>query len=240
MPNTWFQFKQFKVFHQKASFPVGTDACLLGAWIDVEHDGFIVDIGTGSGVLALMAAQRSTANILAIDIDKYSVDQALENFHTSPWSSRLNAMNMFFQDLKNIHLQAIPSHFICNPPFFHSSTKHSVPVRHNSRHDDQLPLAHLFEQCSKLSTLGTKLSVVYPFARWEEIQTAAMRYNWVLKRALEIKPNSSKSTNRILAEWRLNSEKVIDPNISSLTLYDESGEYTKEAKELLTPYYLYL
>ena len=240
MPNSWFEFKKFSVSHQKASFPVGTDACLLGAWVDVQNDGYILDIGTGSGVLALMAAQRSQANIFAIDMDASSVEQAIENFGASPWAQRLSATHKMLQTLDSSDLKMSPDHFLCNPPFFHASTRHTHPIRHYSRHDDAMPLELLFEKCASLSNDGSKLSVVYPYARWDEMQKTADKHGWQLSRALKIRPGLDKPWNRIMAEWHLQSDNDEVSNIQSLTLYDLKRDYTEEAKGLLSPYYLNL
>lgn len=98
MPKSFFRFQQFTVHHDKSAMKVGTDAVLLGAWADITGAKKILDIGTGSGVIALMLAQRSNAFIDAIDIDEKSCLQAKENFNASPWYERLNVKNISLKE----------------------------------------------------------------------------------------------------------------------------------------------
>ncbi len=93
MANNWFDFKQFRIEQEKAAFKVGTDSCLMASWIDVSSSEHILDIGTGSGIIALMLAQRSNATIDGIDIDEKSSNQAQFNFQQSPWSNRLTSIH---------------------------------------------------------------------------------------------------------------------------------------------------
>ena len=93
MPNPYFKFKQFSVFHDKCAMKVGVDGVLIGAWAMVENAGEILDIGTGSGLIALMLAQRSKAHITAIDIDQQAVLQATENVQNSQWEHRITVLN---------------------------------------------------------------------------------------------------------------------------------------------------
>jgi len=85
MSNIWFRFKQFKVEQDKCAMKIGTDSILLGAWTNCSEAKTVLDIGTGTGVLALMLAQKSDAEIFAIDIDEQSVIQAKQNVNNSPW-----------------------------------------------------------------------------------------------------------------------------------------------------------
>src|SRR5665647_1855648 len=97
MANPYFSFKQFTVFHHKCAMKVGIDGVLLGAWADADNADAILDIGTGTGLIALMLAQRSSARIDAIDIDADAVIQANENIQKSPWLSRIEAYEVELQ-----------------------------------------------------------------------------------------------------------------------------------------------
>jgi len=94
MPNNYFRFKQLRFFQDRCSFKVGTDGVLLGAYADITGATKILDIGTGSGIIALMLARRSDAEIVAIEPDNESFEQACSNFRISSWGSRIKAENV--------------------------------------------------------------------------------------------------------------------------------------------------
>lgn len=132
MGNSWFRFKQFKVEQQGAAMKVGTDGVLVGAMGFIPASGFILDIGSGTGVIALMAAQRSEkAKIHAIEIDPQAAKQSEENFKESPWSDRLSIQQIsVFDYLPPMRYDAI----LCNPPFFINSIKNPNKELSVARH----------------------------------------------------------------------------------------------------------
>ena len=89
MPNPYFKFKQFTVCHDRCAMKVGTDGVLVGAWAELPEEGRVLDLGTGTGLIALMAAQRCQAPVCGIDVDEAAVEQALENVAASPWADRI-------------------------------------------------------------------------------------------------------------------------------------------------------
>ncbi|MBO7523523.1 MAG: methyltransferase [Bacteroidales bacterium] len=123
MSNSYFQFKQFIVNQDKSAFKVGTDGVLLGACASVNKVSHILDIGTGTGLIALMAAQRSNATVFAVEPDKDSYQQACENFRNSKWSNRINAFNGRIQDF-NVDFRF--NLILSNPPYFVNSLK--IPI----------------------------------------------------------------------------------------------------------------
>lgn len=91
MPNPYFRFKQFTVWHDRCAMKVGTDGVLLGIWANVNYTQTILDVGTGTGLISLMLAQRSNALITAIDIDKDAIMQATANIEVSPFGNAQSA-----------------------------------------------------------------------------------------------------------------------------------------------------
>ncbi len=117
MANNYFQFKQFKIVQQNSAMKVGTDGVLLGAWTNVENVTSVLDIGTGTGLIALMMAQRTESKIVGVEIDKAAAGEAIENVKNSHWGERISIKNSSFQDF----LKSEENRFdliISNPPFF--------------------------------------------------------------------------------------------------------------------------
>ena len=121
MSNPYFQFKQFKVCHDRCAMKVGTDGVLLGAWASLENAATVLDIGTGAGLIALMAAQRNpVARIAAVELDADAACQAAENVQASPWSSRVEVI---CADAKAYEPGMRFDAIVSNPPYFASSLK---------------------------------------------------------------------------------------------------------------------
>ncbi|MET4758482.1 tRNA1(Val) (adenine(37)-N6)-methyltransferase [Endozoicomonas sp. NE40] len=146
--NTYFQFKQFRVDQDQCAMKVTMDACLFGALVDVEESQRILDIGTGTGLLSLMAAQRSSAHIDAVELDDDAARQARQNVAQSPWSDRItvtqSAIQQFF---------GAPDGYdtiICNPPFFENSLKAANDKRTMARHTESLSFSDLVQATSRL------------------------------------------------------------------------------------------
>ena len=138
MPNPYFQFKRFTVYHDRCAMKVGTDGVLLGAWTDVSSSQQILDIGTGTGLIALMLAQRNvTAHITAIDIDEEAIEQAQGNIAASPWKNRIEVMK---QDFCQYSANRLFDTIVSNPPYFNQSLKGPDSQRNTARHTDSLEL----------------------------------------------------------------------------------------------------
>ena len=129
MANSWFQFKQFKVEQGKTAMKVGTDGVLLGAWASVGDAKNILDVGTGTGLIALMLAQRNqNAEISAIDIDRNAVEQAAENAEQSPWSGRISIFESDYNHFR-VGVSCLFDLIVSNPPYFEQSLKSPTKSR---------------------------------------------------------------------------------------------------------------
>ncbi len=237
MSNTWFEFKQFKVNQQNAAFKVGTDACLLGSWIDAAHAERILDIGTGSGVIALMLAQKSVATIDAIDIDMVSSRQAKENFEASPWAKRLTAHH------KSLALYAGETKrkfdlIVSNPPYFVGSTKNLSERKKNARHEGELDLPDLLTLSWRLASDSGKLALILPFDRYNELIAESLRHSWHVERQLLIRPRHHKTFNRFIVV--LSKPPIQNIKYSEITIYKEGHDYTEDVIKLFSPFYLHL
>ena len=138
MPNTYFRFKQFVVQQEKCAMKVGTDGVLLGAWAALPEKGKVLDLGTGTGLVALMVAQRCQADITAVDISEEACEQAQENVAGSPWPDRIHVLH---QDVKTMTGESFQHVFDCivsNPPYFKENVKCPGQLRNTARHTDEL------------------------------------------------------------------------------------------------------
>lgn len=237
MANSWFDFKQFRVEQENAAFKVGTDACLLGAWLKPKNAQHILDIGTGSGVIALMLAQKSTALIEAIELDQLSSDQAEDNFVKSPWTERLRVSHIDLNDFvskTNTKYDLI----VCNPPFFAGSTKNIESRMSAARHEEYLSLESLLIHSYSLTNDIGQLALVMPFERLVQIEQECKKRKWFIERKLSVRPKKDREFNRVIVLLSKNKNTKMD--CEELTLHTDNHTYTQEAKQLLKPYYLNL
>ena len=135
MPNSFFSFKKFTIHHDRCAMKVGTDGVLLGAWTDVAHSKHLLDIGSGTGLVALMLAQRCTGEITGIEIDKEAVEQSRENVAASPWKERIEIL---WQDVRQYTPNDLYDTIVSNPPYFVDSLKCPDGQRNTARHSDTL------------------------------------------------------------------------------------------------------
>lgn len=232
-----FQFKQFTVVQNHSGFKVGTDGCLLGAWADVSKAKHILDIGTGSGVIALMLAQRnSEARITAIEINEESAAQACENFANSPFSSRLTVENKSLQlFIKQCDTRF--DHIVCNPPFFSKSTLNQNQSQSLARHDVALNMSDLFKITEALLSENGAFSIVVPTERKEEIIAIAKTNDLFLTHLVSISPLPKREPNRFLMNFETTNQTA---KLEHWNLYSETNVYSHQAADLLAPFYLKL
>ncbi|MCP4123073.1 MAG: methyltransferase [Bacteroidetes bacterium] len=205
MPPGKFHFKQFSIADDRCAMKVGTDGVLLGAWCDVDSASNILDIGSGSGLIALMLAQRNPeASITAVEIDKNAASQAAENVKNSPWQSRIDVIHAAVQDMLPDHKKEFDL-IVCNPPFFAASRSTIAAGDHRrlARNDEQLPLGELFSVASELLTGHGKMSVVIPVNRKDEITEIAHQNDLHPSRITYVIPKTGKDCHRILMSFCL-------------------------------------
>ena len=174
MPNPYFQFKRFTVYHDRCAMKVGTDGVLLGAWTDVSSSQQILDIGTGTGLIALMLAQRNvTAHITAIDIDEEAIEQAQGNIAASPWKNRIEVMK---QDFCQYSANRLFDTIVSNPPYFNQSLKGPDSQRNTARHTDSLDSSDLFKKVAEILHPEGRFSIIIPSDQTDEIIRIAATY----------------------------------------------------------------
>ncbi len=208
---------------------VGTDAVLLGAWANVNQAKSILDIGTGSGVIALMLAQRSHAMIDAVEPDKNSAEQAAANFKSSPWSDRLRVYNQRIQDFQHSHYDLIVS----NPPFFSNSLLPPKATRQTARHTETLSFDDLI-----LAAKNSRLAIILPTAEGNLFREKARDHGFHCNRSLAFYSRKNKPQERWLMEFSRNETEIAT---EILLLYKEKDTWTEEyaalVKDFLTKVY---
>ncbi|MDO5664063.1 MAG: methyltransferase [Bacteroidia bacterium] len=238
MANKFFKFKQFTVFHDKCAMKVGTDGVLLGAWTNIDNCQSILDVGTGSGLIALMAAQRNNfAKITAIEIDTDAAVQARENVENSPFKDRITIFSTSFQDFASSYAEKFDL-IVSNPPFFANSLPSADLKRTDARHTGSLTLNELFELSKRLLNNTGVLSLIYPFSERENIISVAEKEKLYLSRETVVYPTVSSSSKRILLEFSVNKPENIF--INQLVIETNRHIYSPEFGELTKDFYLYL
>jgi tRNA1Val (adenine37-N6)-methyltransferase len=230
-----FHFKQFGIEDKESAMKVGTDAVLLGAWADILCARRILDAGSGTGIIAIMLAQRSKATIDAVEIDARACDQSRQNFERCSWHSRLNLIESSFQKFTAGTSQSYDL-IVSNPPFFSKSLKTPDKARAVARHDDALSAADLFEGISGVLSPSGKISLIIPFLSEDEWIDQANRKRFFVSRRTQVYPKENKPQNRSLIEFSAVSSGII--SVSSITILDMNGKYTDEYKELTKDFYL--
>lgn len=236
MANNYFQFKQFRVCQDGAAMKVGTDGVLLGAW--TRLDGAvrrILDIGTGTGLLALMVAQRTPdAAVDAVEIDQAAARQAQENALASPWPERIQIYQAAVQDFAG---QAAEKYdcIISNPPFFVESLKAPDVSRSAARHTDTLSFSELTAAVDALLAPQGRFSVIYPVDEGAHFESEARRKGLYCNRKTLVRGRPDTPFKRALMEFSRTELPVTE---SELTIESARHEYTPEYIALTRDFYL--
>lgn len=234
MPNPYFRFKKFTVFHDRCAMKVGTDGVLLGAWANITNTQEILDIGTGTGLIALMLAQRSIAQIDAVEIDLDAYNQARKNINNSPWSNRIQ---LYHNSIQNYAINC-PKRYdllISNPPFFTNASKAAIEARTIARHSDSLDQNDLLQIAEKLLFEDGRLAIIYPTEPADFFQEKAEKFGFNCQRKLYVKSTLGSPIKRILLEFS-KSQLKYQENI--LVIETARHTYSPEFVDLIKDFYL--
>ena len=230
-----FNFKQFSIYGGQSGMPVSTDGVLLGAWVNLAKKTSVLDIGTGTGLLALMVAQRfPEASISAIDIDQHAIHAAAINIEQSPWQDRicLHHGSILTTDFPQL-FDAI----VCNPPYFNSGAQAQQSQRATARHSDSLDHLQLANRCFDITTESATASFILPTPEGEGFIKLAQQCGWHLAKRLDVKTTDKKPASRILFE--LSKDPVCEQDLQreSLTIHHQGG-YSAAFIALTKDFYL--
>jgi tRNA1Val (adenine37-N6)-methyltransferase len=238
MANSFFAFKQFTVRQDKAAMKVTTDSCLFGAWCakQIEHLNIdfenCLDIGTGTGLLSLMIAQKNSFSIDAVEIEHGAAMQATENTSTSPFRN-INTIH------GNISELPLPGYdwIVCNPPFYEKELASPDSLRTIAHHGEELTWTTLFPFISKHLKPAGHFFLLIPYKRRDELDELLKNAGLYLTKMVIVKPSITHPPFRIMIEGCF---RVFLPVIEELSIKDKDGNYTEPFKALLHDYYLYL
>ena len=235
MSNNYFQFKKFKIVQDRCAMKVGTDGCLLGGWFDCSQSRNILDVGSGSGLIAIMAAQRCNATVTGVEIDSDAAIQAIENVNNSPWSDRIRIIN---EDLLSYTTAERFDTIVSNPPYFVNSLKCDNDARTTARHSDTLSNNDFFRKCKELLTEEGKISIIIPSDISTDWQEVAKSNGFHTSRITHIKTTPDKMAKRVLIEF--STCKPQEMFEETLILEKKRGVYSDEAQNILKDFYLKL
>jgi tRNA1Val (adenine37-N6)-methyltransferase len=233
MANSFFNFKEFTIYQDKAAFKVGTDGVLLGASANLEEVKRILDVGSGTGLIAIMLAQRCGAEITAIEPDYYSFVQCVENVSLCTWKDRIRVENLAIQDY---HPSQLFDLVIANPPYFSESLKNPDRRKSAARHDDSLSRNDLLNGVSRLLTETGRLQVIMSYAEGSLLIAEASGYGLFCNHILKIRPMPASEIRRLILTF---SRERMTATEKFLTIeHGKRHEFTMEYKDLTKDFYI--
>ncbi|MGZ8559691.1 MAG: tRNA1(Val) (adenine(37)-N6)-methyltransferase [Chitinophagaceae bacterium] len=248
MANNFFQFKQFIIHQDRCAMKVTTDSCLFGAWAAEKiclssspgskpEVRTILDIGAGTGLLSLMIAQQCNATIDAIEVDKETYEQAIENIEASPWANRINITHSDANEFFNAVQYDV---IVSNPPFYENELKSGNTKKNKAHHDEGLQLNDLLTIIHRNLKPGGKFYLLLPFKRNDEIENAFVKKKLSISHKTLVRQTTQHPYIRIMISGKHQTEINVNVIITELTLKNEENEYTPGFIRLLKDYYLYL
>lgn len=233
MINRGFTFKQFHINHDACAMKVGTDGILLGAWAPLDQARRILDLGTGSGLVALMLAQRSESNveIVGLELDAAAAEQAAENVASSHWPQKVMITQGAIQDYQALAFDLIVS----NPPYFAPGQEFHCAARAQARHTASLSVAELFSHAKRLLQPQGYLALVLPVQALAGALIEAEVNHFYLAQRLDVYTKEGKSASRFLLLF--SSVKCCEVR-KKLIINAENDTFNPHYIDLVQPFYL--
>ena len=236
MANDFFKFKQFTIRQDRCAMKVTTLACIQGAWLPDIKPKHILDIGAGTGLLSLMAAQKYECKIDAVEIEQDAFSQLKENSLQSPWGNRINCHH---DDIINFarHNSSKYDLIISNPPFYKNQLKSSKAKINHARHEVGLTIEELIDASSRLISDSGKISILLPPIETTRLTEYCKRNSLFFSNQLVISDSEKKEPKAIVT---ILSKIPSNPIIRKFIIKNDNGTYSSEFISLLDAYYLYL
>lgn len=231
-----FQFKEFSVEQDKCAMKIGTDGVLLGAWANIPKNTFsILDIGAGTGVIALQMAQRSHAELIdAIEIDEDAYEQCVENFENSPWNDRLFCYHASLEEFTE-EIDEPYDLIVSNPPFYDEDFTSAEAKRNTARFTEALSFKELITSAAKLLSKKGRLCIIIPHKNQEEVLQLAKEAALHLQKITLVQGNAESPVKRNLLEF---SFMAAAEEETHLILEKSRHNYTQEYQDLVKDFYL--
>ena len=247
MPNPFFHFKQFAIRHDLCAMKVGTDGVLLGAWASPAYDDGkgaasdtalrILDVGTGSGLIAMMLAQRFPhSHVEGIDIDEAAISQAAENVENSVFRGRIAISKTDYRDIEQFCNRY--DLIVSNPPFYKEDTLSGNTARDTARHTSSLPFETLIANTANLLLPSGVFCIIIPYQSAGDFISICVQEKLYLTRRMDVKPTPQKPPNRSLLAFSHAIGNAGDIEHQSLTLYDATNHRTEEYTLMTKDFYL--
>jgi tRNA1Val (adenine37-N6)-methyltransferase len=229
-----FHFKQFSIAHDRSTHKIGTDGVLLGAWVGLENAMRILDIGTGTGVIALMIAQRTSEDVTidAIEIDEEDAVQAMQNVKRSPWPEKVKVIHSSVQKFTPPNKYDL---IVSNPPYFLNSWLPPDGKRSQARHTHELSFEELLHFASQWLTDDGTLAVILPYQEGLQFMALAQNYNLYPCKQLHFRSRQNKPVERLLTELKKHKQELI---MEELVLHGEGEQWSDEYRKLTRDFYL--
>lgn len=241
LANTFFQFKQFMVHHERCAMKVTTDSCLFGAWVATELHRLmpppvrLLDIGTGTGLLSLMAAQANKGFIDAVEIDKAATKQAEDNIEASPWKERINILH---QDVLKWQTATKWDCIFSNPPFYQDDLKSFKTTKNLAHHDEGLKFSDLLFFIKNHLTESGTFFLLLPAKRENELAPLLADNGLFLHQKVLVQQTPQHQPFRLLIKG--GNQKGSGITESVIVIKNDADDYTQDVASLLKDYYLYL
>ena len=234
MAGKGFTFKQFEINHEACAMKVGTDGVLLGAWCECGSAQRIADIGTGTGLIALMGAQRNpSATIDAIEIDHSAAECARENVARSSWSDRIRVIETAIQDFVTEERYEL---IVSNPPYFSETLQSPDASRAVARHNCSLPPRDLIDAAKRLLTNEGRMALILPSDEARRFAMQAVAAGLHLRRRCEVVTKRGAAPKRTMSEWSLTPCAAVH---EQLILAADNGQRSEEYSRLTEEFYLH-
>jgi tRNA1Val (adenine37-N6)-methyltransferase len=239
MSNTYFRFKQFTIHQDQTAMKVTTDSCLFGAWVareiqSIQNPSRVLDIGTGTGLLSLMIAQKNDIVIDAVEIDNNAAVQARQNISNSKWKNRVH---LFEDDILRFEGNKQYSVIVSNPPFYENELSSPNPLKNIAHHSEQLKLDQLISIIKQRLIPTGEFFILLPLKREMQYQMICESSGLYINKKVLLKQTVTHKGFRVMLRGSfLNSTMAV----SAIGFKDEDNNYTPPFIELLKEYYLNL
>ncbi len=228
-----FQFKQFKILQDKTAMKVSTDACVLGAYADVSECKRILDIGTGTGLLTMMIAQRNQGVLVdAVEIDEGAYNQAVENIGDSIFRERINVFNSTIQQFQTDNLYDL---IVSNPPFYQNHLQSNKSQKNLAHHTISLSFEDLMASVNKFLQPNGTFVVLLPMYETSCLMEIAAQFQLFPQKQLQIRHRQNSKILRIITTFGYSEKQTL---VEELIIKNPDETYTQDFKELLREFYL--